>query len=902
MTSQDFPYNLNIFNRPKVFDYVPGQPHSGVYGMAQQGLEMPADGACYVVELNPVNRGQVRVIAYCDNHGRVFKTDAPLSMPPARTPDLQLFNTRESNGTEGVVERSTGSGPTQTVCRVRFIKSATTSTVNATSIESALQGDPAPLFQARQNHEFMSLAYLAFCEFAPSQAKRPAYNIGRTFERFDEKDLFSAMDEEVLEAEQSWQSLPGIEQYLVRMLREEGMVGLPREAFNIPWEQLGVHPEEDWAPSANGNLRLIRTRSYADVYYIDYTYRSPDKVYENGLFATDAATSKVRSMILGTEGALNRFLLLYRYLSEKQGITMSETEGYCAQMDQWLIDRICTQMPDPRAPKNLNGLWDVHMELAKAFESLVLPYRIAYEFTSAKDGTIIGIDMGCPTADMMPKSTWNPQANAFVQTTEASRNGTAARYAAHLVILVCALAFAQTPNVSAVYVNAKRTEPDWNAIITGCVNRDAFTAAYAALSDTGVPDPFGFLQSIGVTFSFGESYRLNAVEPAFVMEKGVFEPSYEGLIDRDETVLNQEAQKLLQVRRACDLNIYEEGDRRYVARKVVEALDEGGVDAAVDALKTARDKYEDPTISSLCDQAIEAFELQTLDETSYLEIRNAFEDFYGFKATMTYARSLYENDDPSAIGVLEELGRNVENVPGFADTDSTCHRFFNSYGSRALYSKHCSENAAGRTVLPDIDERFLSHDLLSRMYLDSVANQEDAVAHAQKMVEIAPSCASSYLRLARAYYMIDNYEQEIHACAKAIELSYDAADTCLALYWAAYAFWQIEKYNPAQACYLRCIQIGASMEEQARSELKELVDSVKGLQRLDKDDQNRIMEAAGIPVGSLRRNDEFLMDAAIASTNSGAVALGTVLAREAMRGLRDDAYGPMVRSLEHMMK
>mgnify|MGYP002975704086 FL=1 len=348
------------------------------------------------------------------------------------------------------------------------------------------------------------------------------------------------------------------------------------------------------------------------------------------------------------------------------------------------------------------------------------------------------------------------------------------------------------------------------------------------------------------------------------------------------------------------MSIFEDGQRRAYADEVSAALD-AGVENAELTLKQIHDRTEDLLVRDICTRLLAAFSEGALGETSFLEVKEAFMDAYGLKPAMMRASSLMRDDDPAAIGLLEELAAQGDAIDGFNDTPRVCYRYFDSYETRAIYAKRCLDDSKGRIVNPLADEVFLAHDSLAQELTTTITGADEALRHAQRCIELSPARAYSYLRAARAHFMKDDYENEVKMCCKALEVTWRADDAGLAFYWLAYSFWKLEKYDAAVACYKRCSMLNSYMAAEAKTELDELLSSVKGLKRHSVEEDEAILEALGVPLNALTENAEFLLAAAKETIDSSAVSLGCILAAAGVRISRDDAIVPALRALNVTM-
>lgn len=928
--TDSFPIKLGLFAKSFSLEGMPGAPSDRLFGYIADGLILPPGGSCYLAEFNPANDSQARIMAYADQYGRVFSCDDVLDMPPARTPDARIVLSPEGVKNQGAAyvvrdgrEVLAGYFSCNAEHGIRGAKFTFVS-VNFPGVFAVCEN--------LSYHEMLATVHLSLGVFAAalergqsgsaeglagSQGKalagRASFNLNALYERLFTPDLFDAVNREVLEIEalqdDGAASPRGIECYFVRMLREGGLVGCSADDLAVSVDALEAAPASD-ASVAKGAaaaaseaqdatvapvVRLVRTAAYADTYYVDFHYESSSDVVENGAMIAHPATAEARTKLLATEGALNRFLLLAEHF-EGQDSSFDEDEGHCAATDLWLIDSICDQALDPSQPETPEGRWDAAMAFSRACESMRLPYRLTYLFRLSMAGDALAIEVVAPSVEVMPRSRWDREQRAFVPTTPADRNGTLARYVAHVAMLVAAAGFHVSAGIERVLVQCRRGDVSRDVVLTAAFDRADFCAAFKRESDAA-RDPFAFLSGLGARFSLGEDWRLDEVESLVGFDEGEFSFTYELAIHDDATVLSDEAAAMVGVRYAKDLNIFEDASRRKLAEEALAALDQG-VEAAEARLKDIHDRTESLVVRRLCAGLLDGFALGTLDGQSYLEVREAFADPHGFHFPMMAARSLLRSgEDARAVSPLEELEASIGACKDFQDTKTACYRYFDSYATRAMYARHCPEDAEGRTVMPLPDEAYLVHDALAQVFSSSLANVDDAMRHAQRCVELAPSRAASYLRVARVHFMKADFEAEVRACCDALRVAWDPEDASLAWYWMAFAFWKMEKFDSAVASYRRCIMLGQSLAEQAKQELEELVDGVKGLQRRSLEDEDVLLEREGVPVGALRENNGFLLDLARACVNCDAVTLGCVLCASAQRVIRDDAIMPAIRAL-----
>ncbi|WP_415928463.1 hypothetical protein [Slackia piriformis] len=675
-----FPIKLGVSPRCVRFENVAGQPAGRVFGYVSKGIDLTDGGSFYVVEFDPADRVRVRLIAYADKYGRMFSCDDVLVAPPARTPTLYLATYADSDHSTGVVFACDANGKDQVVGSYACKNPEEDGPYRMERYERPSLLDTAALDSWLEYADFLARLYLTFVTFADAvEAARP-FDLGAVFARLNTADPFDAVNKEVLEAEASWgESLDsgvGIERFLVHELRDAGIMGKSAADFAVELE--------DGFESVP-NVRMVRTKKYADTFYLDFSYLNAEGILvENGLLEALPEAREARESFLRTEAALNRFLLLVDYLESTDGGFLRATEGVCAQTDRWLIDRICLQAPDITKAPLLRSRWEKHVAFARAGESLRLPYRLGYEFCSSADGIRFGLDVSCPTASTMPSSAWSQETGLFLSASAADRNGAEARYAAHAAILMASLAFSVSSDVEEAYVNCLRGGVASDVVVSGCIRRARFEELLKREeSDRSVKDPFAFLRECGVDFRFGEEFSLESVSSCFKRGEGVFGNTYEASIDRDFTPFSEAARDMTGVARPKDLGIFESRGRARYADELSEALDKG-VPAALECLKGIHDRTEDIMLRRICLTLMEGFESGQLGEHSYLEVKEALVDPYGLKAPMARATAFLRADDEAhALEALNELLAKTKSLEGFADTAGTCYRYFDSYETRS---------------------------------------------------------------------------------------------------------------------------------------------------------------------------------------------------------------------------
>lgn len=683
--------------------------------------------------------------------------------------------------------------------------------------------------------------------------------------------------------------LPGLQAALQSM----GIVGLSFAGFG------------DGAPKVP-DLRLVRTSAYAGTYYVGF---DPEEVGPAGARA-----------LLETESALNRFLLMLNALDER-GLADAATEEECSELDLWLVDNVVAEAwpyvdgtveRAKPAPADASGV-DVRLAFARGCESLRVPYRLEYRFRLDVAGKVLAVDATCPSALLMPRVAWRRSTGVWETLDVREREGMAARYALHLAFVLAAVGFWAGPRVERVVVNAWRNlgASESLGMLEGVLDGDSACVVsldadrawlMAALSDEAgrarcAEDPFGFAAGARHRFALDASWRLKDVGAILTLDDPLFVPDEKPVMpDVDERSLPERGRELLGAERVCDLGIYEDAARKAAGEAVAQALETQGEEAAQDAVRDVHDRSENLLLRDACLRVSEGIASGALGEGSSEEIAGMLSDIYGLQARMRAAMGLVRSDPRSARGRLVDIVDLVEDNGWFRDTPERRYCYFDSYASRALYSLRCGDGRAVR-LLPD--EYYLGYHRLSSLLSDSIDSYEAAVDYAARCVELAPSVAAGYLRLARSYFCVFDYRGEIETLKRMLRIAWSPTDIGMALYWMGYAYWMCGEPEVGRACYQRSVAYDRNLADPVAAELADFMRKKKNLAdlTLPDDEVNALLREAGVDLGLVDENVAFLVRAAGIAADAGSLPLARILFGSAAPLLHDDAAGPTIDSL-----
>lgn len=694
------------------------------------------------------------------------------------------------------------------------------------------------------------------------------------------------------------------------------------------------------------SVRLVRAGAHANMFHV---------AFDRNQVSADGARR-----LLEAESILNRFALMVEEL-DRVGAVQTATWGQVAGLDAWLVDGI-GRLADPYLDATVEGFerpqtqsadLDARIAFARGCELLRLPMRLEYGYRFDASCASLVVDVECPSSALMPWIVALDDATPFSQEdagsswrarSYAEREVLATRYALHLAVLMAAVGFWAQGCVSYVTVNCwhgtgssrgvDELAPLGAGMVRGpvmgepaCVaslrfERAAFAAALADERQRAAfrDDPLSFAERVcrpegaagnahgmpaagpcACRLQLDDDAHLCRVEP--LRDLGDCAPRPDAAPrrpDLDARPFDDRARELLGVSRICDMAIYEQAARDAVADEIADAFELEGREAALAAARDAHDRTENPLMRQACLRVAEGIESGMLTRQSRRQITEALVDVYGLQAGMRRVHGMLPDDAAGACRQLDRMLAELDERVVFADTDTRRYRYFDSYASRALYGMRLPEARDGRELRLVADEYYLCHYRLATMLSESLDHAEDAIAHARRCVELGPSVAASYLRLARCYFSVFDYLSEIDVLRDMLRIAWNPGDVGLALYWLGYAFCLVDKPEAGMACYQTSAEYDANLMEVAATEAAEYMRRKgSGLPKgYPEARRMELLAAEGIDLGQVRRNVDDVLRAAGAAVDAGSYALARDLIGAAGTALRDESLAPVEESLE----
>lgn len=873
-TSEYATFRISPFAKRAQVAPMPGTPEGRSFGYVSSGVQMPAEGSCYVVEF--LEGSRARVLGYVDSFGRAFRAFDVLRMPPAYTPALTLSVYEDRSDGTGCVTVFQDDGSEHRIGEFR-------QQGKRYALENMLvrMGDG---LQGLGYDELFARLHLAACVFPEEQGMPLApFGPGEVFEALSSDDVFTAV-RRICAAEDAVEANPlqapsASVRYLVRQLRAFKLDEL--DPLELPRRVPGG--EQNPAVPGAVDVRLARTRSYANAFYLG--------------FDQDAVAPAGRSALLCLESVLNRFWLMVEDLTAR-GALSTASEQECERTERRILANLTRQAPVVDAESGVfegegasaESEWDARLRFCHACERFRMPYRLSYRLRINHDARTMGVEATCPVSEHMMPLAWEAGSESWVERPERELFSDQAGYARSVARLMLAAAFACDPAVDTVSIDIVRDTPARERVVSGVVSRELFIA----LEQGGTPVDDVFV-ACGLRTLASDDGRLLPIAAARDLEGDeLCPPERYASPEIDERPVTVHAGELRNVARVEDLSISEGGERVKLSEQVADAYEAEGRDGALRVLKDLHDRTEDLTVRTVCTKAEMAVSEGTLGEDPRRTLADLFSDAWGLRALRVRATAQAEQDPAAARETLEQIVLLAEADGSFSDTSHVRWRYFDSYAARALFA---FEDEDARPVRPLPDELFAAHHGIATLLHGSFEEHEVALEHALKCIELAPTTAAGYLALARTYFLAGDYASEIDALRRMFDIAWNPTDVGLALYWLAFALWRTGDPATGAACYLQCMKYDPSLREIAVRELDELLRESPRQRYLGLEDSAAAVERAGFSLSSIERNAQRLLDAARIVADNGSLSLAATLLSSALRTVRDDALYPVLESL-----
>lgn len=420
--------------------------------------------------------------------------------------------------------------------------------------------------------------------------------------------------------------------------------------------------------------------------------------------------------------------------------------------------------------------------------------------------------------------------------------------------------------------------------------------------------------------------------------------------------LPESARAALGARWVHDLRIYSDALHRRQAERLANRL--APVTSTTEAIRAVRrrqNRADDPFIDQACTRLMAAIAEGEVDVADQNTVIQSYLGQDKCQSALARARALAQSGDAVAAGdVLSKAAWEAEEDGRYVDGAEVVYRNFDNYPSRVLYnliregslpgfggSLGDDAKAAGEPgALARVEESFEDED--ARLLLDEAARVlsdaspadvpgfgeddhdkrvelvpdsllrchmeaskllersfsgiDEALAHARRAAELAPTATAPRCLLARLYMLMGDMASASKALEAGLSLATQPSDIAVAYYQLAYARWKAGEPRVGAACYVKSIAAAPLVAAQAAVELQDLLsqERVKLPGRAEVDD---ILGDAGIPAAPSDTVLDALAEAARRAVDVGAFTVGRSLLATYLSHRPEDALMGVYRSL-----
>lgn len=535
-----------------------------------------------------------------------------------------------------------------------------------------------------------------------------------------------------------------------------------------------------------------------------------------------------------------------------------------------------------------NGEWAFRLRLADALENLPAPFRVEADFRANLAEGVAGISAVVP----------RPGCLSICGGSGVAR---ARGYALRLALLLARRAFAASRAVRRVVVCCHEHGDDRTLLSLdlskGDLGRLLAAARGTALEDRGLPeDP-------ALAFSLDDSGWFLETRPALSLDDELLcPPERARLVELDRTPATAAILGSCGARQAFELGIMEKAPRVGAWNEVAGELGQT-TQSAVARLMALREETRDLTVAEACSRVSAALVEGTADVSDRKALASLFVDGGPLAATVREVRRLLEGEPTTeqleqALGSLDAVLSPIEQTGLYLDDGDCAYRYFNSLPERVTYNLQARRRDDGRRVVLVPDEYYIAHVCAARI-LGALGRREEALAHAEELVRIAPATPDAALNKVRCLEEQSRIFEAADLLKETIRNPSTARDMAICFYRLAFMEWKLGRGDLSVACYQRAMELHADIAPQAARELSDLIETDgSGLSRLEEDEVIPALEAGGIPAGPVDALRLMLRDATAACVDAGIFSVARALMGALLELTRDDALLDVYRSLQ----
>ncbi len=576
------------------------------------------------------------------------------------------------------------------------------------------------------------------------------------------------------------------------------------------------------------------------------------------------------------------------------------------QLNQGLARSIVAQALPIDEPLDLSqigewpeGEWTVRYGISQAIETMQLPYRLNARYrTNVADGNV-AIEVDLTPAEVFPVSCYVDDLG-IVPTTGDMRQKAAADYALRLGLLLAASAFRCSERILHVWVAGIQETASRRSCYFS-VDFDRWRFARIELDNIG--DLSETYRWFAPVLRYEDGW-LRPVKQHFHLEEERFCPTRRYLpVSLSSRKLDKHSAASLGTDHVSGLSIEEADGRSLVATAIMLRLtpdsEQNATQKNVRAVMDLAADDPDPTVRSAAERVVRGLVEGTLESDAFV-IGEEFVRGDALTRANDRAKELLMKQQPEqAHHVLAPLLARIDETGTYRDTPTVAYRYFNSYAERALYNRQQAESHSAQTTMLVPDAYYEAHLLVSITCLAG-GMYEDALAHAQRLIELAPLDARARLHVVKCLEELDRSDEAVNQLVELLEFAHDPQGMGLAYYRMAYFQWKRGNVAAAQACYQCAMHFLPGAVPMMAMELSMLyLQNPDALQtETTEEDIIATLELADIPIAPTPRTSEVLYDCARASLDAEIFPVARTFARLMAMFSGDDVITGVLHSLE----
>lgn len=576
------------------------------------------------------------------------------------------------------------------------------------------------------------------------------------------------------------------------------------------------------------------------------------------------------------------------------------------QLNQGLMRSIVAQAPPIDQPLDLSGVgewpegeWTVRYGISQAIETIQLPFRLTARYrTNVADGNV-AIEFDVSPAEVFPVSCYIDNLG-IVSTTGDMRQKASAEYALRLGLLLAASAFRCSERIHHVWVAGVHETASHRACYFS-VDFDRWRFARIELDNIGdLAETYHWFAPV---LRYEDGW-LRPVKQSFHLEEERFCPARRYLpVSLSSRKLDNHAAQSLGTDHVSGLSIEEADGRALVANAIMLRLaPDDERNATQKNVRTVMDLAADdpdPTVRSAAERVVRGLVEGTLDSDAFV-IGEEFVRGDTLTRANDRAKELLMKQRPEdAHRVLQPLLARIDEAGTYRDTPTVAYRYFSSYVERALYNRQQAASDTRQTTMLVPDAYYEAHLLVSVTCLAG-GMPEDALKHAQRLVELAPLDARARLHLVKCLEMLERNDEAVAQLVELLGFAHEPQGMGLAYYRMAYFQWTLGNVAAAQACYQCAMHFLPAVVPMMALELSMLYLQNPDAVQTEATEEDIIdtLEAAGIPIAPTPHTSEVFYDCARASLDAEIFPVARTFARLMALFSGDDVITGVLNSLE----